>query len=151
VGGKKNPDNRKGAQPAVKRADTRVAVSVDIPAVPDSIAAQDGGEELWNSLWVFGQSAYHPVGDYHVMKRFVEMTLRRDELAEYLATHGYTDIGSQGQSVQRVEARLLTEVERALVNLEDRLGLNPRYRVELLGVAAETVAKSKFDQWKDGA
>jgi P27 family predicted phage terminase small subunit len=151
VGGKKNPDNRKGAQPAVKRADTRVAASVDVPAVPASIAAQNGGAELWEALWMFGQSAYHPVGDFHIVKRFVEMTLRRDELAAYLDAHGYTDVGSQGQMVQRVEARLLTEVERALVNLEDRLGLNPRYRVELLGVAAETVAKSKFDQWKDGA
>ena len=115
------------------------------PDPPDDVKSV----ELWESVWALGgpSGVYHAVADYQIVKRYVQMCDRREELLKRLDEEGWTEIGSQGQTVQHPAARILSDVEGKLVPLEDRLGLSPqaRHTVQVGHIHAVTA----LEEWLD--
>lgn len=140
---RKAPEEKVGNSVAKAVESLPVDVSWVTPEPPASLESRD----LWDAVWGLGgpEQVYHPVADYGIIKRYCELQERRDRLVRVIDERGFTDIGSQGQEVQRPEVRVLADVEGKLGPIEDRLGLNP---VNRQGLAIGHVkAQSKFEEW----
>lgn len=140
---KKAPEDRVGNSPAKVVEAAPVNVAWVTPEPPASLETRT----LWDAVWEIGgpEQVYHPVADYGIIQRYCELQERRKRLMKVIDERGFTDIGSQGQEVQRPEVRILSDVEAKLGPIEDRLGLNP---VNRQGLALATVkAQSKFEEW----
>jgi len=73
------------------------------------------------------------------------MCRRRRELMEKLDREGWTEVGSQGQTVQHPAARILSDVESKLIPIEDRLGLSPQARHTIQ--IGHVQAKNALEKW----
>lgn len=143
---RKAPEDRVGnsSAKAVEVMPTNVAWVT--PAVPESLESR----ELWDAVWELGgpSQVYHPVADYGIIQRYCELQERRAKLVKVIDERGFTEVGSQGQMVQRPEVRILSDVEGKIGPIEDRLGLNPVNRQGL--AIGHVAAKSKFEEWMEG-
>jgi P27 family predicted phage terminase small subunit len=114
-----------------------------LPPVPAHLNAKSAA--LWLSVWTAGGDAYSPRTDAHIIERYATLHQRRDELMQMLEDDGMITNGSQGQTVLHPAARFLSDVEKAMSGLEDKLGLNPESRLRL-GISA-IEKESKLDQF----
>ena len=114
------------------------------PDAPESLG--DFGSVLWYDVWAAGGVAYNVKTDCYVIERYCSLSERRMELLDALSG-GFVTIGSQGQEVAHPAARLLSDVEKMMVALEDRLGLSPEARLRV-GISAME-HKSKLDAFMD--
>jgi P27 family predicted phage terminase small subunit len=140
---KKAPGDKVGNSTAKAVEVMATNVAWVTPEPPVSLESRD----LWDAVWELGgpSQVYHPVADYGIIARYCELQERRARLMKVIDERGFTDIGSQGQEVQRPEVRILADVEGKIGPIEDRLGLNP---VNRQGLAIGHVqAKSKFEEW----
>ena len=141
----KPPAERKSHDtPAV--AEVVINVEWSTPEPPASVT----DAALWNNIWELGgpSGVYHPVADYGVIARYIEFQQRRTDLSARLASEGWTEVGSQGQTVQHPAARMLSDVEAKLVPLEDRLGLSPQARHTVQ--VGHVQAKNALEKWLEG-
>lgn len=143
----KPPEERQGtgARHTVAATPDIVDTNWSTPAVPDGLSPSS--VKLWSDIWELGgpSGVYHPVADYQTILRYVQMTERREELLARLEEEGWTEIGSQGQTVQHPAARILADVEQKMVPLEDRLGLNPQARHTIQ--IGKVQAQSALEKW----
>ena len=146
------PEEERAGNPR-EAAELEVA-TVDVefvpPSCPGNWRADGEDEELWLALWWLGgpDGTYHPIADYQIIQRYVELTRRRQDMLTVLDDEGYTVTGSQGQDVQHPASRVLADVEAKLVPLEDRLGLSPQARHTInLG---KVQAVSALEKWMAG-
>ena len=128
------------------------------PAVPDTVTdvewvtpecPADVDLQLWTNVWELGgpSGVYNAVADYQVILRYCQMVERRETFLARLDKEGWTEIGSQGQTVQHPAARMLAETEAKMVPLEDRLGLNPQARHTIQ--VGHVQAKSALEKWME--
>jgi P27 family predicted phage terminase small subunit len=106
------------------------------PEPPATLGAV--GVKVWRSVWAAGGAAYHGLTDSFTIERYCSLQERRFRFLDVLDAEGWTTVGSQGQVVPHPMARLLTETEKMLTGLEDRLGLSPEARLRL-GLAAQAL------------
>ena len=117
------------------------------PTPPPPPTLSQAGQELWKEVWEGGGDAYWPHTDRHIIQRYCELTDRRRGFLYTLNTEGWTTTGSQGQEVAHPVAKFINDVEAKLLQLEDRLGLNPGDRLRLGITALEH--KSRLDKFKE--
>lgn len=141
----KHPDLRTGHPTSSLKNLEPTGITYEIPSTPDTLA--EDGKEAWQALWIFGQGAYHPTGDYLVLKRYCELLDRRKEILDKIEESGWVGIGHKGQEVVSPLAKVLQDTEDRLDKLERLLGLTPEARLRLMigGVRA----KSELDEFRD--
>lgn len=120
-----------------------VAERTPLPDVPTTLGKV--GTAIWHSVWDAGGDAYSPLTDAYIIERYATLHERRAELMQMLEDDGMVTVGSQGQTVLHPAARYLSDVEKAMSGLEDKLGLNPESRLRL-GISA-IEKESKLDQF----
>lgn len=116
--------------------------SIGVPSYPEHLGAT--GREMWMTLWSGGRDSYR-ASDANVIERYCSMCDRRSEFLRAIEAEGWIGEGSMGQPVQHPAAKLLIDVESKMLQIEDRLGLNPESRLRL-GMA-EITRVTKLDQF----
>jgi len=139
---KANPTgNARGSVKPVPVAPSNLA-SIGVPDYPSHLG--ETGRQMWMTLWDGGRQVYR-ASDYNVIERYCSMCDRRAEFLQAIEDDGWIGVGSMGQAVQHPAAKLLQDVETKMLQVEDRLGLNPEARLRL-GVA-ELTRETKLDRF----
>ena len=116
-----------GTTPTITRS-----APIAIPDPPTDLA--EFGQDLWIQIWDAGNGVYQ-ITDQYIINRYCSMSERRQKLLDQVESEGWVTAGSQGQTVVHPAARMISDLEGKLQNLEDRLGLNPESRLRL-GITA---------------
>lgn len=141
----KAPDVRTGHQSARPQLPARRSTTV--PRVPAGMGPV--ARSAWRRLWRAGGSAYQPATDADVVEIYCALLQDRVDLRRLIAEQGFVVPGSP--SIQPA-ARALSDVEKRLVSLSDRLGLNPDSRLRLGLTQAKVVnALEEFTADRDVA
>jgi len=123
----------------------------ETPEPPDGLGAT--GLDVWERLWELGGAAgvYDLAADWQTILRYASLSDRRWELMERLNADGWIVDGSRGQQAVAPAARLLRDTETQMRQLEDSLGLNPKARIHLTGLAlGNEETKSELEAYLAG-
>ena len=124
-------------KPTSKRQRTATAGMTQIPATGQHIPAPPRSlspqlECLWHQLWDSDlAAAWVPSTDGHVMARLFSLYQLRDEALETIKRDGLLIIGSKGQPTDHPAARRMGAWDSEIRQVEDRMGLNPKARLNL--------------------
>lgn len=144
----KHPDLKQGRpNHAMRPVGSTTVANYDVPSPPDTLSELT--KEIWSALWQYGQGAYHPTGDYLVIKRYCEYLDRRQMFLDHLEKGGldaWISTGSKGNEMPSAIARQLATTEESLDKLERLLGLTPEARIRLMIGGAKAV--SELDEFR---
>jgi P27 family predicted phage terminase small subunit len=104
---------------------------------PDSL-------DLWARVWTSGALWLKPEADREIVLRYCDLIAERKSIRTRLDTEGELSEGYNGQPRPHPLLNRLGVIDRTLMALEDRLGLNPSERGRM--GHTEIKAKSKLEQ-----
>jgi P27 family predicted phage terminase small subunit len=116
-----------------------------VPAIPEPpdgllVATQTAWAEFWGSDLA---RVIDPVTDGHAVRRVFTLYDERDRAYREFRKERLVK-GSQGQKVLNPLGRLMHELDAEIRQMEDRLGMNPRSRLQI-GITFGQAAKSLQD------
>ena len=82
----------------------------------------------WSRIWRVAGSAYQPATDFDVVEVYCGLLQDRADLRRIVAEEGHV---LPSGNMAAPAARLLSDVEKRIVTLSDRLGLNPEARMRM--------------------
>lgn len=118
-------------------------VKREIPPVPKNLLKvnRDSWVRYWNSQL---SQATDVETDLPAIKRLWTLYDERERVYRLLCEKGRLVRGSQGQAVINPAARYMSDLDAEIRQMEDRLGLTPRSRLQL-GITLSEAAKSIKD------
>jgi P27 family predicted phage terminase small subunit len=104
----------------------------------------------WESIWALGgpTGVYNVRADYEIVARYCEYVERRATMTAILDEEGWTIEGNNGSIWPHPMARFVSDVEKKLGPIEDRLGLNPQARNTI--AIGQVAMQSALEDWLDG-
>lgn len=104
----------------------------------------------WESIWALGgpTGVYNVRADFEIVARYCEYVERRATMTAILDAEGWTIEGNNGAIWPHPMARFVSDVEKKLGPIEDRLGLNPQARNTI--AIGQVAMQSALEDWLDG-
>ena len=103
--------------------------------------------EEWDRIWTIGYPWISPAGDLRVVTRYCLLTAEEEEIREVILREGAITEGYNGQPRPHPLYARLASVERNLIQIEDRTGLNPVERGRMGHVEVKT--RSVLDEFRE--
>ena len=115
----------------------------EMPSPPQGARWLKHSRDWWHAVWCEDIAATWTTSDRPMVERLLTLVEER-ERARRGTSHSRLVEGSQGQPVLNPLAKYMLEVDKEIRQLEDRLGLSPRARLQL-GVQFADASRSLAD------
>lgn len=146
-GSKPKPEELKRRQGTSRRKPSNSCVSVAVfhPVIPTAPREYSSDSmDLWARVWTTGALWLNQDADREVVVRYCDLVDERNAIRLQIDTEGVISQGYNGQPRPHPLLNRLGVVDRSLIALEDRLGLNPSERGRI--GHTEIKAESKLDK-----
>ncbi len=120
---------------------------LDIPKPPKKLLKVT--RDWWNEFWTSDLANFILDNtDIDALSRLARTKDDRERAWRRVRKEGFTAVGSQGQEILHPLVRQISAWDKEILALEDRLGLNPKSRLQL-GISLNTAKKSTLDLQKE--
>ena len=145
-GAKPTPTAEKIALGKISKAPTYIpTVLASAPKSPVKLEGKALAE--WNRVWGIGYPWLSPMGDLRLVARYCLLTAEEEVIREVIGREGAISQGYNGQPRPHPLYARLAIVERNLIQIEDRTGLNPVERGRMGHV--EVKSRSIIDELRE--
>ena len=144
---KPKPEELKRKQGTLRTKSTQSFLNVGVSpqVIPNApLEYSPDSLDLWARVWISCALWLKPEADREIVLRYCDLIAERKSTRTRIDTEGELSEGYNGQPRPHPLLNRLGVIDRTLMALEDRLGLNPSERGRM--GHTEIKAKSKLDQ-----